>query len=35
MKRRTATLLRTTLAIFFIGALTLASLWILEPFPAR
>ncbi|HEY6966068.1 MAG TPA: AI-2E family transporter YdiK [Burkholderiales bacterium] len=32
MKAPNGDLLRTTLAVFFIGALTLASLWILEPF---
>ena len=32
MKSPNGDLLRTTLAVFFIGALTLASLWILEPF---
>lgn len=32
MKGPNGDLLRTTLAVFFIGALTLASLWILQPF---
>jgi predicted PurR-regulated permease PerM len=32
MKAANGDLLRTTLAIFFIGALTLVSFWILEPF---
>jgi predicted PurR-regulated permease PerM len=32
MTQPNSDLLRTTLAVFFIGALTLASLWILEPF---
>lgn len=32
MKAPNGDLLRTTLAVFFIGALTLASLWILKPF---
>jgi len=32
MKAPNGDLLRTTLAVFFIGVLTLASLWILEPF---
>jgi len=32
MKAANGDLLRTTLAVFFIGALTLGSLWVLEPF---
>jgi predicted PurR-regulated permease PerM len=32
MKESNGDLLRTTLGVFFIGALTLASLWILQPF---